>query len=118
VPNFQVDYLSSAYMELCMKNYTWYKLIGKIPHIDETNGQWFKQNRSLTKIASTELRTDVHVTTIFLCLSSSQDARPLLFETCVTGKAVPSAVRKFATYDEAIIGHKRLVEEMKIILSI
>jgi len=98
-----------------MKNYTWYKLIGKLPVVDETNGGWFKINRTLTKLASTPITENISVTTIFLCLSAGDEKKPLLFETSVIGKGAPEAVRKFSTYDEAMKGHKKLVEEMKII---
>lgn len=101
-----------------MKNYTWYKLIGKSPVVDETNGGWFKINRTLTKLASTPINENVTVTTIFLCLYAGDEKNPLLFETSVIGKGAPEAVRKFATYEDAINGHKKLVEEMKIILGI
>lgn len=99
-----------------MKNYTWYKLVGTKPVIDDTNGGWFKVNRAATKLASTLIKENVTVTTIFVCLTSD-NAKPLLFESCVLGRGVPEAVRKYATYDEAIQGHKKLVEEMKIICS-
>ena len=101
-----------------MKNYTWYKLVGTKPMIDETQGGWFKTNRSLTRLSHTPINKDIMVTTIFTCLSSNEEKPPLVFETSVIGRGAPEAVRKFATYEDAINGHKKLVEEMKIIFGI
>lgn len=96
-----------------MKTYTWYKLDGTKPSIDETHGGWFKINRSLTRLAHTPINKDIFVTTIFTCLSSNVERPPLLFETSVNGKGAPETVRKFKTYEEALSGHKKLVEELK-----
>jgi hypothetical protein len=101
-----------------MKNYKWYKLDGKIPAIDETNGQWFKQNRSRARIAHALLNNETEITTVFLCLSTDDSKRPLLFETSVFIKNVAEKICKYATYDEAILGHKKLVEENKKNLNI
>jgi hypothetical protein len=96
-----------------MKQYTWYKLVGKIPQLDETNGGWFKKNRSKTKIETTKISPTTTVITVFLCLSSSTEKIPLLFETCVMIKEKPEFSKKFKTYNEAIAEHKKIVKELK-----
>ena len=73
--------------------------------------KWFETaNR---KVDNTELPNDVQVSTVFLGLDHSFGGKPLLFETMVFGGKFDQDMTRYATWDEAQIGHNKMVEKAK-----
>lgn len=93
-----------------MANYTWYKLVGNIPAIDNTSGGWFKKNHNKLRLAFDNV-DDYEVITIFLCLSSED--LPKLFEITLSHKNVPIKTFRIETFASAIAKHQEIVASLR-----
>lgn len=57
---------------------------------------------------------DLVVSTVFLGLDHSYSGAPILFETMVFGGPMETELcARYETYDEALAGHKEIIEEIK-----
>jgi len=74
--------------------------------------EWLeKADRRVDKTTITE---GVEVSTVFLGLDHSfGEGKPLLFETMVFGGKSDGGMDRYATWDEAVAGHKKMVEKVK-----
>lgn len=54
----------------------------------------------------------VFVSTVFLVLDHSYDDTPVLFETMVFGGKYDQYQERYHTYEEALAGHKRVLEDV------
>lgn len=91
---------------------TQYILEGKIPKpIDDILewGEWFeKANRH---VAKTDLSNDVSISTVFLGIDHSfEGGKPILFETMIFGGKHDQYQERYATWEEAEVGHSQAVE--------
>lgn len=65
------------------------------------------------RIAHTIVSPRVSVSTVFLGLDHSfRDGPPLLFESLVFGGKDNELMNRYATYDEAVTGHNRIVQRL------
>lgn len=87
-----------------------YKLVDKkpIPCSLEEYGYWesiHERRISLTNLGS------VDVSTVFLGIDHQfGEGKPILFETCIFGGEREGEITRYHTYDEALEGHKKIVE--------
>ena len=71
-------------------------------------------NRDYDRRVAEDHLQDVHISTVFLEWDHSYDGGPpLLFETMVFGGELEGHQERFHTWDEAVEGHKRIVEQVK-----
>jgi hypothetical protein len=58
---------------------------------------------------------DVYVSTVFLSMDHNyfEGEPPALFETMVFGGPLDGEMERYSTYDEAVEGHKRMVERVR-----
>lgn len=81
-----------------------------------TWAKWFEEKPSRRKVRVTTLG-DVRVSTVFLGLdhgfSMDPNAKPILFETLVFGGRFDGEMDRYASWDEAVKGHHRMVRKIK-----
>ena len=71
-------------------------------------GQWF--HTANRQVAHTALPSGTSISTVFIGLDHSfRDGPPLLFETLVFGGACDGEMSRYATWQEAMIGHAVMV---------
>lgn len=71
------------------------------------------------RVDKTILEDDVEVSTVFLGLDHQWGVGPpILFETMVFGGEWDDYQERYSTWDEAVEGHKRTVEKIKVGLSL
>jgi hypothetical protein len=75
------------------------------------------KNINNTRIASTEIKKDAFVSTIFVCLSSSDEKILFCLRPVHMEKEYQKREEDLQHNDEAMVGHRKLVEEMKIIIN-
>ena len=92
-----------------------YKLVDKKPVLcdnDDYQSFDFDSNRS---IAKTTLDDGTYISTVFLCFDHQfGDGPPLLFETMVFsehGSWAEEDMDRYSTYEDAVEGHRRMVEK-------
>lgn len=74
--------------------------------------RWFEQNGAICKIADDEIM-EVRVSTSFLGVDYGRgDGPPLVFETLVFGGRSDGDTQRYATRDEALAGHLKIVERL------
>lgn len=92
-----------------------YILVGKevIPEPDVKKwGEWLQTAKN--RIVAKEQVGDSEVSTVFLGLNHAYgDEQPLLFETMIFGGSLDENQWRYHTYDEALDGHAKAVEEVK-----
>ncbi len=74
---------------------------------------WFEANRERKRVDLTRTKNGYHVSTVFtgMNLQLWDDGRaPLTFETMVFNDGELD-MRRYATWDEAVAGHKEMVEK-------
>lgn len=98
-----------------MMDFKRYILIDRKPVVEPdllTWAHWFEDfdNR---KVASDVLEDRTHISTCFIGLNHQYGGgKPLLFETCVFGPTHSEVVERYATWEGAEGGHKRIVEKI------
>jgi hypothetical protein len=66
-----------------------------------------------TRIVERTVVGDAEVSTVFLGLDHQfGDGSPLLFETLVFGGRLDGEMERYSTWDEAVAGHRRMVERV------
>lgn len=91
----------------------WYKLDGKNPVPDDTNGIWIFTNDDKRVVGETKVR-GATVSTVFLGLDHSLGRKtPVLFETLVFGGSMDGECNRYETWDEAEKGHQKMVDRVK-----
>lgn len=91
-----------------------YKLDGKtlVPCDDLID--WAKWFEKADRIVSNDQVRDARVSTVFLGVDHAfGNEHPQLFETMIFGGDREGERQRYATWDEAEAGHKRIVEELK-----
>jgi hypothetical protein len=89
-----------------------YNLNGDEITANEANKQYqdFEKNRVIAK----DDIGDVLVSTVLISLDYLLDpALPFMFETCVFGGTLDSHIETYRTKEEALEGHKAIVERVK-----
>lgn len=81
-----------------------------------TWGLWFEKNMDKKRVALTKTSGGHRVSTVFIGLNLEpwgDDGIPLVFETMVfTDESFDEVyVRRYATWDEAVLGHKEVVNK-------
>ena len=73
-------------------------------------GKWFE---SADRSVNRTIREGVRVSTVFLGINHNFDGgAPLVFETMVFGGELDGEEARYATWDEAEAGHKRMCEKV------
>ena len=74
--------------------------------------KFFTQDRT---VDYTPIATEISVSTVFLGTDHNyhDDGPPLLFQTLVFGGAMDGGMERYATWDEAVEGHKAMVKRVK-----
>jgi hypothetical protein len=77
--------------------------------------EWFETNREARQLAR-DAREGVEVSTVFLGLdhSFSQEGPPIVFESMIFGGELDGEMQRYATYDEALAGHRELCARVDI----
>lgn len=79
-----------------------------------TNDDFKNPNRIVGK----DTVNDQLVSTVFLGLDHSYNGpRPILFETMIFNGPHDGFMRRYSTYDEALAGHNKVVEVLKLNLN-
>lgn len=91
-----------------------YILVGHEPvEIDDLLewARWFEQDTAARRVGYTEISPQVHVSTIFLGLDHNfgMHGPPLLFETMIFGGVMNEECERYATWQEAEVGHAFMV---------
>lgn len=74
----------------------------------------FFENQNNRRIAATDIENGVHVSTVFLGVDHQfGKGPPLLFETMIFGGPLHEQCWRYASYDDAAIGHKMAVKKAK-----
>lgn len=98
-----------------------YILIGKTPKKSSNVtdwGRWFEANGT-NRVVGKDVLNGVHVSTVFLGIDHNFNPRatgnsePILFETMVFGGKYDQYQRRYTTWAEAEIGHKKALEMIK-----
>ncbi len=75
-----------------------------------TWANWFEENEGGRHVAHSETSTGVKVSTVFLGIDQSMGGEsPLWFETMIFGGPLNHSQWRYATWDEAVEGHKHAV---------
>ena len=93
-----------------------YILKGKEPVLEPDLLRWAKSFESENRIVGKDEIGEIVVSTVFLGLDHRffGDSKPLLFETMIFKKGQSlDLCERYSTWDEAEIGHKKIVEQMK-----
>ena len=91
-----------------------YILKGKevIPCLDTI--EWGKWIATADKKVARETVGDSDISTVFFGFDHSfGKGLPLLFETMVFGGKLDNEMNKYSTWDEAVSGHKAMIERVK-----
>jgi len=66
-------------------------------------------------VKKTTVASDVEVSTVFLCTdyNFSGEGKPIVFETMIFGGERDLETFRYSTWDEALNGHDKIVEEFK-----
>lgn len=86
----------------------WYVLKDKVPILVDDIEEWAKifEGDDLRRVASTHLKGDIHVSTVFLGLDHQWgDGPPLLFETMIFGGKHNDYQERYPTWTDAEAGH-------------
>jgi hypothetical protein len=76
----------------------------------EEHSLWMKTNNDKRQIALDTYK-DVMVSTVFLGMDHGYNSdKPILFETMIFGGEHDEYQERYATYEEALAGHKRAME--------
>lgn len=77
-------------------------------------GEWFESSGDQRIVARTEIG-GVRVSTVFLGLDHNfrREGPPILFETLVFGGPLDQEQERYATYEEAEAGHRRMVRRVR-----
>jgi hypothetical protein len=72
------------------------------------------EDQQVCRVDKTVIDGDCMVSTVFLGLDHNflPDGLPILFETLVFGGEHDGLMQRYATWDEAAIGHKEVVEKV------
>lgn len=70
--------------------------------------EWAKWYETADRRVCETMLGEVRISTVFLSLPG-----PLLFETMVFGGAMDREEKQYSTWDEAVVGHERMVERVK-----
>ena len=74
---------------------------------------WF-ENDTNRRVASTEINSEVWVSTVFLGLDHCfGGGPPVLFETMIFGGDRDSEMHRYSTWDDAITNHEMIVKKMR-----
>ncbi len=92
-----------------------YILRGKIPILEEDILVWAQWLETADRtVDRTKIGTDEVVSTVFLGLDHSFGSEvPILFETMVFGGDLDGEEERYSTWDEAEIGHNKMVNMVK-----
>ncbi len=75
--------------------------------------KWIEENSR--QVARDQINNDVYVSTVFLGIDYSfGEGAPVLFETMVFGGSMDQEMDRYLTWDEAMVGHKKMVERVKL----
>jgi hypothetical protein len=77
--------------------------------------QWFSYNNGLGRIVAQEKvdGTNILVSTVFLGLDHRHSGDvPILFETMIFGGLFDQYQNRYATWDEAVVGHNEAVKKV------
>ncbi len=97
-----------------MSRQLFYKLVGKKPVPDETNGKWMSnpENTKFRVVGVTETKKST-ISTVFLGLNHSFiNEQPIFFETLVLSGPLKGEVIRYQTWNQAEKGHKEMVERV------
>lgn len=70
------------------------------------------RDKEKRKVAHTEIDKDCHVSTVFLCIDHGWNGEVALFETMVFGGPHDGWMDRYATWDEAVEGHAKVVRQI------
>lgn len=90
-------------------------LDGRHPVPCESETQWRAWMQSpARRVANTQIE-DVQISTVFLGVEHSQDkaGQSMLFETAVSVQDSTRYLERYATWDEAVVGHERIVGHIR-----
>ncbi len=75
--------------------------------------QWAKAFEQNNRILQQDTIGDVFVSTVFLGLDHQYDeGPPLLFETMTFKNGSSKDMKRYSTYDEAILGHRETLKKL------
>ena len=76
--------------------------------------EWGKWMETANRRVARETFGDSEISTIFLGLDHSHlGGKPILFETLVFGGDLSDEMDRYSTWDEAVLGHKAMVDRVK-----
>ena len=92
-----------------------YILEGKEAKPCEDLIEWAKWFENADRKVALDIIGNIRISTIFLALDHSfgEDGKPVLFETMVFTGDESGDMDRYFTWDEAVIGHKKMVEKVK-----
>ena len=92
-----------------------FKLEGHIPVPVDDLIEWGRWIEKANRHVAQDRVGDVQISTVFLGLDHSfgQPGPPILFETMVFGGPLDSEMERYATWEEAEIGHKAMLERVR-----
>lgn len=74
--------------------------------------RWFERSIDERRVSYTTIG-DVRISTTFLGVDhGTNDGAPILFETMIFGGPNDGFQRRYSTWDEAFMGHRRIVRNM------
>jgi hypothetical protein len=74
---------------------------------------WEKWFTTTDTHVANDMVSNVRISTVFLGVDHGWDNRKLWFETMVFGGALDGKINRYTTWNEAVAGHKAMVEEVK-----
>ena len=89
-----------------------YVLDGHEPKRERDLIRWATWFEHADRIVARTVQDDVSVSTVFLGLDHGFGGKRLLFETMVFGNYSEGDGERYATWDEAVEGHKRWVKRV------
>ncbi len=82
-------------------------------HTTDSLAEWMQWQAAETVRTAYETVDECTISTMFLSIDCDYDGPPVLFETMIFGGEHDRMQWRYCTADEAIAGHKRIVEALK-----
>lgn len=95
-----------------------YVLKDKIPVVAETFEEWYEFINSEHRVIQQDNVDEIFVSTVFLGISVLfHSNNPMFFETMIFGREPDNYQERYNTYDEAVAGHQKALDMVKLSLS-
>lgn len=78
--------------------------------------EWHEGGIDQRRVALDQIAPEVRISTVFLGLNHGFGGQPQWFETLVFGGPLADEMDRYATFEEAIAGHSRMVERCRAVI--